>query len=83
MNFRDYPADELRALSQRAGVASGAARREKRDAIVHEQIMNAAMNAQEERNQKQHRENLKTICEMCAILREMARICQAGQSHDR
>ena len=81
MNFRDYPADELRALSQLAGVASGAARREKRAAIEHERITNAAMKAQEARNQKQHRENMKTIREMCAILHEATRPYRAGRGY--
>lgn len=81
MNFRDYPADELRALSQREGVASGAARREKREAIEHERLTNAAMKAQEDRNQKQHRENMKTIREMCAIFHETARAYRAGQRY--
>ena len=83
MNFRDYPADELRALSQRAGVASGAARREKRAAIEHERITNAAMKAQEARNQEQHKENMKTIREMCAIFHKTARFYKTGQRYGR
>ncbi len=33
MNFKDYSPGELRAISRKAGIASGAARRAKRDAI--------------------------------------------------
>ncbi len=36
MNFRDYDADALRAVSRKAGQSSGKARREKREAIERE-----------------------------------------------
>ncbi len=78
MNFRDYPAEDLRALSQRAGVASGVARREKAAAIERERITNAAMKKQEARNRKQHRDNMKTIREMSALLVEINKSALRG-----
>lgn len=42
MNFRDYDPDELRAVSRRAGQASGAARRALREEINREKIKRAA-----------------------------------------
>ena len=73
MNFRDYPVEELRVLSQRAGVASGKARREKRAAIERERITNTAIKKQEERNRRQHRENMMILRETISLLVEVKR----------
>ena len=73
MNFKDYPAEDLRTLSKRAGVASGEARREKAAAIERERITNAAMKKQEAINRRQHRENVRTIREMTSLLGKLQR----------
>ena len=83
MNFRDYDPETLRALSRRAGIASGVARRQKRDIIERERITNAAMKQQDERNKSQHRENMKTIREMSALVKQMARTYKAGRRQGR
>ena len=43
MKFSEYDPDELRAVSRRAGVASGKARRKKRARIEREKIHDIAM----------------------------------------
>lgn len=83
MNFRDYPAEDLRALSKRAGVASGKVRREKAAAVERERITNAAMKKQEAMNRRQHRENMKTIREMMSILGEINKSVQGGARYGR
>ena len=73
MNFRDYAPADLRALSQRAGVASGAARREKREAIEREKIMNAALSEQRKENHRQHHENVRMIRQAARMLLQCKR----------
>ncbi len=68
MNFGDYPADELRAISRRGGVASGAARRKKRAAIEHERVTNAALKEQEKRNREQHLANVRFLRDMVKLM---------------
>lgn len=54
MYFQDYTPEDLREVSRKAGIASGAARRKKRAAIEREKIENAAI-------REQARENWQTI----------------------
>ncbi len=75
MNFRDYPVEELRVLSQRAGVASGKARREKRAAIEREKIENVAL-------REQHRENLETIRSAVTLLLECKKTLDRSRYYD-
>ena len=70
MNFRDYSPEDLRALSQRAGVASGAARREKRSAIEHEKITAIALREQHRENLRQQDENIRVIRQVSSLLLE-------------
>ncbi len=65
MYFQDYPPEELREVSRKAGIASGAARRKKRAAIEREKIENAAI-------REQARENWQTIERAMAIYRATA-----------
>lgn len=69
--FATMDKEELRALSRRAGVASGAARRAKRAAIEHERVTNAAMMAQEKRNQEQHQANIRFLRDMTKLILDM------------
>ncbi len=71
MNFRDYDAEALRAVSCRAGVASGAARRRKRAAIEREKIENTAL-------REQRAENIRTICETTRLLLQCKRALEEG-----
>ncbi len=73
MNFRDYAPADLRAISQRAGVASGAARRKKREAIEREKIMNAALCEQRKEIQRQHHENVRIIRQAARMLLQSKR----------
>ncbi len=79
MNFRDYSPEQLRTLSQRAGVASGAARREKRAAIEREKVMNAALREQREENRRQQHENARTIRQAARMLYQSKRALERAR----
>ena len=61
MNFRDYDAEALRAVSRRTGIASGVARRAKRATIEREKIENVALREQQEENIRTIRETTKLL----------------------
>lgn len=61
MNFKDYSPEDLRALSQRAGVASGAARRKKRAAIEQQKLLEIT------RRELDH-EDVLSICREAKLL---------------
>ena len=76
MKFNEYDSEELRLISQRAGVASGEARRKKRAAIEREKIENTAL-------REQHRENFQTLREAAKLLLECKRsLIVAGEYED-
>lgn len=66
--FATMDKGELREISRRGGVASGAARRKKRAAIEHERIYNAALKEQEQRNREQHLANVRFLRDMVKLM---------------
>lgn len=67
--FSAYSPDELREISRRGGVASGAARRAKRQAINAERVHNTAL-------AEQRRENIAMLRANAALLLECQQYCQ-------
>ena len=63
MKFSEYDPMDLQIISQRAGIASGEARRKKRAAIEREKIENVAL-------LEQRRENIETLRVCAALLLE-------------
>lgn len=72
MNFKDYSPEELLAVSRRAGVASGAVRRAKRDTINQMKLAEIA------RRELAHEEVL-SICREAKLLLRLKKALNAAQ----
>lgn len=75
-SFATMDKDELREISRKAGVASGAARRRKREAIEREKVENAALREMREEVDRKQRANLRTLRQSIAILKEAGKLSE-------
>ena len=78
MRFDECSSAELQTLSRKGGVASGKVRRAKRVAIEREKVENIALREMHAENERQHRENLRMICEGTRLLVEVKHSLNKG-----
>lgn len=69
--FASMDKQELQELSRKGGIASGNARREKRAAIEHEKVTNAALREMDAAMKRQDMENFRTISRTLKLLKKI------------
>ena len=72
-SFDEWERDAHAQVSRKGGIASGAARRAKRAAIEREKLENIALREMRLENDRQHRENIRTIRNAKRLLVKISR----------
>ena len=71
--FASMAKEELQEISRRGGIASGDARRKRREAIEREKVTNTALREMTAERNRQHKENIRTIRRTTKLLKEIQR----------
>ena len=69
-SFDTYSSTALREISRKGGIASGRARRRKRELIEKKKIEDAALRERSVQLDYQYRESLKILCKSIKLLQE-------------